>query len=54
MTGFIFYDFDEQLDQILDDASMLELPASQVDGDQIKLFEKLKLDLEGYVKKTGK
>ncbi len=54
LTGFIFYEFDSDLDRILDDASTLELPASQIDGDQIKLFEKLKSDLENYVKKIEK
>ncbi|MEK6919063.1 MAG: hypothetical protein AABW73_03410 [Nanoarchaeota archaeon] len=54
LTGFSFYEFDEELDGIVDDAASLEMPAAEVEGDQIKLFEKLKIDLQNYIKKLEK
>lgn len=48
MTGFVFYDFDEQLDSILDKAGDLEITSGQ---EAKKLLLEIKSELEGYVKK---
>ena len=48
MTGFVFYDFDNDLDAILDKAGDMEITGGQ---EAIKLLEVIKKDLENYVKK---
>jgi hypothetical protein len=48
MTGFVFYEFDSELDSILDKAGDLEV--SQGD-DAVKLLGVIKDDLSDYLKK---
>lgn len=52
IAGFMFYDFGDELDDVLGLAGVLELPRHHVDGNPEVLFDKLKNDLESYIKKA--
>jgi len=51
LTGFIFYHFDDELDDIISNFGELELPKDLVDGDVFKRWEENKKLIENYLEK---